>query len=67
MVDLDAEKGQTPRPNHENKHRVGIKFSKKVQLASVRAYLDGKMDFDNGILEGISKACLNNSSPHIHR
>ena len=60
IVDLDAEKGQTPRENHENKHRVAIKFAKKIQLATVRAYLDGKTDFDNGILEGISKA---SSSP----
>lgn len=56
IVDLDAEKGQTPRENRENKHRVAIKFAKKVQLATVRGYLEGKIDFDNGILEGISKA-----------
>ena len=64
MVDLDAEKGQAPRVGRdgkaiENKHRVAIKFAKKVQLATTRAYLEGKMDFDNGVLEGISKAlCL---------
>ncbi len=56
IVDLDAEKGQTPRGDRENKHRVAIKFSTKVRLASVRAYLEGKMDFDNSVLEGISKA-----------
>lgn len=61
IVDLDAEKGQTPRPPRdgqparENKHRVVIKFAKKIQLATVRAYLDGKLDFDNGVLEGISE------------
>ena len=32
-----------------------IRFAKKVQLATVRGYLEGKIDFDNGILEGISK------------
>lgn len=64
VVDLDVEKGQTPRaprdgqPPRENKHRVAIKFAKKVQLATVRAYLEGTVDFDNGILEGISKAYL---------
>ena len=61
IVDLDAEKGVTPRPSkdgkpRENKHRVAIRFTKKLQLATVRAYLEGKMDFDNGVLEGISKA-----------
>lgn len=54
IVDLDAEKGQAPRGPREDKHRVAIKFAKRVQLASVRAYLDGNMDFDNGVLEGIS-------------
>lgn len=58
IVDLDAEKGQTPRGDRENKHRVVIKFAKKVQLATVRAYVEGEMDFDNGVLEGISNACL---------
>ncbi|KAF6219194.1 hypothetical protein HO133_005019 [Letharia lupina] len=60
VVDLDVEKGQTPRAPRdgqaarENKHRVAIKFAKKVQLATVRAYLEGTVDFDNGILEGIN-------------
>lgn len=64
IVDLDVEKGQTPRAPRdgqaarENKHRVVIKFAKKVQLATVRAYLEGTIDFDNGVLEGISKAYL---------
>lgn len=63
MVDLDAEKGRTPRTDgkaddRDNKHRVVIKFAKKVQLATVRGYLDGQIDFDNGILEGISKTSL---------
>ncbi len=57
IVDRDAEKGQAPREGgRDNKHRVVIKFAKKVQLATVRAYLEGKIDFDNGVLEGISKA-----------
>ena len=61
-VDLDAEKGRTPRtdgkPERDNEHRVVIRFAKKVQLATVRGYLEGKIDFDNGILEGISKTSL---------
>ena len=60
-VNLDEEKGLKPRENKpEDTHRVAIKFAKKIQLATVRAYLEGKMDFDNGVLEGISKA---SSSP----
>lgn len=55
-VDLDAEKGQTPQANKPNIHRVVIKLSKQIQLETVRAYLDGKIDFNNGVLEGISKA-----------
>lgn len=54
LVDLDAEKGRTPNPDKPNIHRVGIRFAKKIQLATVRAYLDGTMDFDNGVLEGVN-------------
>ena len=57
-VDLDAEKGQKPRKPEDvdrNKHRVAIKFAKKIRLETVRAYLEGKADFDNGVLEGISE------------
>ena len=56
-VDLDFEKGRKAsedKPNR-NKHRVAIKFAKKIRLEVVRAYLDGKTDFDNSVLEGISK------------
>ena len=56
IVDLDEEKGQTPKEGRDNKHRVAINFAKKVQLATVRGYLEGKIDFDKGILEGISEA-----------
>ena len=58
IVDLDAEKGQRPRKPEDvdkNKHRVAIKFTKKIRLEAVRAYLEGKADFDNAVLEGISK------------
>ena len=54
MVDLDAEKGQTPLGDRENKHQIAIKYAKIVQLATVRTYLEGKIDFDNGVLEGIN-------------
>ena len=58
LVDLDAEKGRIPRKPEDadkNKHRVVIKFAKRIRLDTVRAYLEGKMDFDNGVLEGISE------------
>ena len=70
IVDLDVEKGRTPRPPREgqtsrdNKHRVAIKPAKKIQLATVRAYLEGATSFNNGVLEGISKACLSAFSGH---
>lgn len=70
IVDLDVEKGQTPRPPREgqkareNKHRVAIKFAKRIQLATVRAYVEGKTDFDNGVLEGISKIAWPSSAGH---
>ena len=61
VVDFDAEKGKLPRVDAKtgetqpDQHRVAIKFSKKVQLATIRGYLEGTIDFDNGVLEGISK------------
>ena len=53
-VDLDVEKNRISKDD-SNKHRVVIKFSKKIRLEMVRAYLEGKIDFDNAVLEGISK------------
>ena len=70
IVDLDVEKGQTPRAPvdgqaaRENKHRVHVKYAKKIQLATVRAYLDGTIDFDNGVLEGISEAYFSPFTEH---
>ena len=58
IVDLDAEKNRTSRNPDSNKHRVAIKFAKKIRLEVVRAYLEGKMDFDNAVLEGISEILL---------
>lgn len=57
VVDLDAEKGQTPKEGKKRDvHNVVIRFSKKLQLETVNAYLNGQTDFNTGVLEGISKA-----------
>ena len=54
-VDLDAEKGIPPREGRSNSHRVSIRKTTVVNLAAVQAYLDGKMTFDNSVLQAISK------------
>ena len=54
-VDLDAEKGATVRPDHPNTHRVVIRKTSAINLAAVKAYLEGKMSFDNSVLEAISE------------
>ncbi len=55
-MDLDAEQGITPREGRENVHRVVINKAKntKVNLAVIKAYLEGTMDFNNAILEAIN-------------
>jgi eukaryotic translation initiation factor 2C len=55
-VDLDQEKGITPRPGRSNVHRVTIRRTKKLDLGLIDAYLKGKISFDNSVLEGISKS-----------
>lgn len=59
QVDLDAEEKRAARPGRENKHMVRISKAKnnKIYLSVVRDYLDGRCDFNDGILEGISKCC----------
>ena len=56
-VDLDAERGRQSKPGRENHHSVRIEKAKndKIYLSVLRDYLDGKCDFNNGILEAISK------------
>ena len=56
MVDLDQERGIPPREGRApNVHRVTIRKAKVVNLGVLDAYLGGKMDFDNSVLEAISK------------
>jgi hypothetical protein len=54
-VDLDQEEGITPREGRENRFRVVIRKTGVVDLSAVRAYLDGNLQFDPTILQGISK------------
>lgn len=55
-VDLDKEKGQPSRADRDNTHMVRIQKAKndKIHLSNIREYLDGKCDFNNGILEAIA-------------
>ena len=60
LVDLDAEKGITPRMGKdgkmkEDKHRVRITYSTSVRLEALRAYLDRQADFGREVLQGISE------------
>ena len=58
-VDFDQERGITPRPNAKaNTMDLWLQKSKEVNLAALRAYVDGTMDFDNSVLESISKRFL---------
>lgn len=56
VVDLDAERGLTPREGRTpNVHHVVIRNSKPVNLSVIDHYLGGQMSFDNSVLEAISK------------
>ena len=60
-VNFDEEKGVTPHPGaapRDNTTRVSLRKSKEVNLAALRAYVEGTMDFDNSVLESISKCFL---------
>lgn len=56
QVDLDRERDIPPREGRAaNVHRVTIRKAKVVNLSVLEAYLGGQMDFDNSVLEAISK------------
>ena len=60
---MNAEAGRPPRKGkegeiREDKHKVRINKAKKVNLSVIKAYLEGKMDFDTSILEAISQLIL---------
>ncbi|KAK3319908.1 ribonuclease H-like domain-containing protein [Cercophora scortea] len=53
-VDLDAEQGRRPNPEHNNVFELIIRHATQVRLESLRAYLKGTMAWDNSILECMS-------------
>ncbi|MCJ1470295.1 hypothetical protein MMC07_008940 [Pseudocyphellaria aurata] len=55
VVDLDQERAFTPRPGRQpNEHRVSIRKTNAVNLAALQGYLDGRMQFNNTVLEAIT-------------
>lgn len=54
-IDMDAEKGQAPRPGRDNHVRVVIKPTGQINMAVISAYLSRTVAFDNSILQAISK------------
>lgn len=54
LVDLDELRGRTPKPGKEDKCRVVIKRTKVITMAALKGYLDGKMAWDNTVLESIN-------------
>ena len=55
MVDLDVEQGRPSR--EDNKHRCRIVKAKngKIRMSLIQDYLEGRTDFNTGLLEAISK------------
>jgi eukaryotic translation initiation factor 2C len=53
-VDLDGENGRQPsKSGKDNKHRFLIKQTNRVRLDVLMEYLQGRIDFNNGVLEAI--------------
>ena len=55
QVDLDQERGRTPRGTVSNTHHVTIRKTGAVNLSALEGYLKGQMGFDNSVLEAISR------------
>lgn len=55
-VNLDEERGKPA--NENNTYYVIIRNTGTIRLNALRAYLEGKMDWDNSVLE-----CMSESSP----
>ncbi|CCU74167.1 argonaute/ago1/eukaryotic translation initiation factor 2c [Blumeria hordei DH14] len=54
-VDLDAEKGRAARPGKSpDTCYVIIRLSKTIRMASIKAYIEKKITFDNTVLESIN-------------
>lgn len=56
-VNMDMEKGRTPKPGAAaNVFILHIRQTTQINMGVVQAYLQGKVDFDNHVLEAISKS-----------
>ncbi|KAH0563129.1 hypothetical protein GP486_002298 [Trichoglossum hirsutum] len=53
-VDLDQEEGLNPREGRDNGFRVVIRKTGVVDLSAIRGYLDGTLEFNNAVLQGIN-------------
>ncbi|KAH0537257.1 hypothetical protein FGG08_005919 [Glutinoglossum americanum] len=53
-VDLDLEEGIIPREGRENRFRVVIRKTGIVDLSAIRGYLEGTIEFNNAVLQGIN-------------
>lgn len=54
QIDMDAEKNRMSRPGRDNTFHLYIRRSTKIRLASLKAYLEGNMEWDQSVL-----ACVN--------
>lgn len=53
-IDMDFENNKMPRPGVDNTFYLYIKRSTKIRLASLKAYLEGQIEWDQSVL-----ACVN--------
>lgn len=49
-IDMDWEKNKMPRPGRDNTFYLFIRRSTKIRLASLKAYLEGQMEWDQSVL-----------------
>lgn len=53
-VDMDEAQGRRPNPQRPNLFYLKVRRSTSIRLASLKAYLDGKTDWDTHVLECIN-------------
>ncbi len=59
-IKVDLDEGRSVKEGAPpNKHRVLIKKTGSINLVAIESYLGGKLQFDNKVLEAISKAITN--------
>ena len=54
MVDLDEEQGRPRSRDGKNEFRVHIKVSKSLDLSSINALLEGRIQHNNNVLEAVN-------------